>query len=1143
MPSSIKRRVSSRRRHDDRDDDDDESYVQRRTSKRSSSQRRKKSHSDDDDDESDYSDYSDAESQSSGSFKQSDDDSLSRSESRSSASSSRRSISSESDVDTASDPSDSDEEERYKTKKALSLPTAPRPMSRQKIKNAENASRLSMAASLALQRRKKESPKLKIALDNRRVREVDYHQNCTGIYTHIENQRWREVSERCRTHPIETKTWVYRMDKIKKNILWRMLPIHTAVLYRAPVYVLLDLIQAYPEGPSSPDDRRMLPIHMACRIVCKEDVLRLLLKHAPSTVFEEDIKGRTPRDFLGESKRENKSKVLQKINERNRKNLLKILKEFEQMKDTDIADNKSRASRRSRSTGSRRGYDYDDDRTLGVRSVRSKSTYTSRRLPPSSPRRPSRKYEEDYDNDNASYGTRRSMSSRRSRTSRRSSRVEEDDDHSRSSRRSKYSRVSRSSRLSKSPRSSHTDDDNYSRSSRRSKSSRVNRASRSTQNDVDDISRSSRRSKSSRVSRSSRSPKASQSKGSESPKNRRRNSSRLPKMPRKAKYIEEDDWEETVEELDEETKNQENDVHDISIVNVSDEIRPITAESMITNSTASAGKSEGEIEQENGTPYFEEIKRTETEQDEEAEKALDELWLDLEERYPIPDEEIDEAVKFENQRRAQKKKDDNKEDVAKIKYYEPPKELKKLLVVINSTATDASFSLKKRPSSAASIGSSRAPLMPGRDNGISRRVNACGALKALSKNEKNRLRLGRTKGVVSSLCNALRDPSATNEERFRCSNTLMFLSVPKKNWEAIFNADKSLIPTLTMTLHDEDPRVRYNASFCIFLLAKSEANRCDIFADVGLMNALVDVADIELAEVVENDDKSIASSDSELAQKFQNLGSPSGIRQQGSPTSDEESKRGARLNVLKAFLSFSKVQEGAQTIGQKNELVNLLLKISGTMTAEENLLCMAIIANLTRDCDTIPSLIDQADLMNAVEKGLQSHNVENRKCATMVLQNLSSNKVFRREFATFDNTDNVVALLGKIGSDVDCFTRKTESKDVGKRKSGSSSVQTVESQINAIRAIKNLSIEPRNIIPLTTEPGVTASLLTFTMDDTGIEEKENIDCDIQYIASDGLANLSQWLNGVSIVCAEKNNVDLGGRSLTSLKVSTWNQWE
>ena len=666
----------------------------------------------------------------------------------------------------------------------------------------------------------------------------------------------------------------------------------------------------------------------------------------------------------------------------------------------------------------------------------------------------------------------------------------------------------------------------------------MNRASRSRQEyEDDDVSRSSRRSKSLRVARSSRSPKAS-----ESPKNTKRNSPRLPKMPYKAKKMEEADEEETLEELDEETIESENDIHDISTVRIEDnQARPGTAMSMFTNSTGSAGESEGEMKE---ATEFEpaDLEKNKFAEPKEDEEVLDELWLELEERYPIPEEEIDEAVKHENKRRAQQKKADNKEDVAKIKYYEPPKELKKLLVVINSTASDESFSPKKRPSSAASMRSSRAPLMPGRENGASRRVNACGALKALSKNEKNRLRLGRTKGVVSSLCNALRDPSATNEERFRCSNTLMFLSVPKKNWEAIFNADKSLIPTMTMTLQDEDPRVRYNASFCIFLLAKSESNRCEIFSDVGLLNALVHVADIELTTDVESDDKSIASSDGELAQKFQNLGSPSGIRQQGSPTSDEESKRGARLNVLKAFLSFSKVQEGAQIMGHKNELVNLLFKISGTMTAEENLLCMAIIANLTRDRDNIPFLIDQADLMIAIEKGLQSHNVEIRKCATMVVQNLSTNNRFRREFATFNNTGDVVVLLGKIGSDVDCAARKSEG-DSGKSKPESDTVSAVEGQINAIRAIKNLSIEPRNIIPLTNEPGITASLLAFTMDDTGIEEKENIDCDIQYIASDGLANLSQWLNGVAVSCAEKNNVDLGGRSLTSLKVSTWNQWK
>lgn len=1130
MPSRSKR-SSSRIRYPD-----DGGYVKKssRGKKHSSSRRRERSFSDDDD--SDYSgsdDGSSSEDSQDSRFLESDN---SGSESDDS---SRRSLSSESDVDTASeDSSGSDEEDRYDTTKPISSSRSV--ISKQRIKNAGSATRLSMAASLALQRRKKESPQLKMALDNRRVREVDYHKNVTGLYTHIENQRWREVAERCRTHPVETKTWVYRMDKVKKNILWRMLPIHTAVLYRAPVYVLLDLITAYPEGPSAADDRRMLPAHMACRIVCKEDVLRLLLKNAPQSVFAEDIKGRTPRDFLAESKRENKSKVLQKVNERNRKNLLKILKEYEQMKEKKTSSDKSVSSRRSSSR--RRGSDasvnsFADEYSTAKRNVRSRSK-SGKRIPPSPGRGSRRQSQEDFD-DNMSYSSRHSRSSRVSRSSRRNSRDRDDDDMSRASRKSRSSRISRAPRLPP-KRSSHRDDDDRSQYSRRSRSSR-NAPSRSRTrsshygdgDDDDDASRASSRSKSSRVSRTPRFPEAPQPS-----RNSKKQSPRLPKMPQKAKKAPEVV---VVVDHDEIAEDEENETHEISTVKIERQSRPESAGSAITQSTDETERKVSDVEEEND----EEKEQDSAEGSREGDDNLEELWLELEEKYPIPQDFIDESVKADNDRKTEKKKEANELAAAKIKYYEPPKELQKLLVVINSSETDESFKMKKRPSTAASTQTktSRAPLMPGRENGASRRVNACGALKALSKNEKNRLRLGRTKGVVHSLCNALRDPSATNEERFRCSNTLMFLSVPKKNWEAIFNADRELLPTLTMTLHDDDPRVRYNASFCIFLLAKSEANRYEIFSDVGLMTALVEISDIEIA-TDDDDDQSVFTVDGgDLTQKFQNLGSPSGIRQQGSPTSEGESKRGARLCALKAFLSFAKLKEGAQTMIHNNDLVSLLMRISGTMTAEENLLCMAIIANLTRDTENITILTDQSNFMSVIERGLSSRNVENRKCATMALQNLSCKKEFRVKFAALENVESITSLLGKISTTVDDNAEMKEGKAATKAKKAAYMACMHEGQVNAIRTIKNLSIEPMNMIPLTNVPGVTASLVSFTMNEEGMEEKENIEDKIRYISADALANMSQWLNGVATVCAEKNNIDLRGRSLDSLKVSTWNQWD
>ena len=47
----------------------------------------------------------------------------------------------------------------------------------------------------------------------------------------------------------------------------------------------------------------------------------------------------------------------------------------------------------------------------------------------------------------------------------------------------------------------------------------------------------------------------------------------------------------------------------------------------------------------------------------------------------------------------------------------------------------------------------------------------------------------------------------------------------------------------------------------------------------------------------------------------------------------------------------------------------------------------------------------------------------------------------------------------------------------------------------------------------------------------------------QYIASDALGAMSQWLDAIVDTCIERNEIDLKGRTLASMRVSTWNQWD
>ena len=324
----------------------------------------------------------------------------------------------------------------------------------------------------------------------------------------------------------------------------------------------------------------------------------------------------------------------------------------------------------------------------------------------------------------------------------------------------------------------------------------------------------------------------------------------------------------------------------------------------------------------------------------------------------------------------------------------------------------------------------------------------------------------------------------------------------------------------------------------------------NMFTDSGLMDGLVNVSDIAIA--AEDDNKSVRSENEDLNQNYKNLGSPSGIRQQGSPSTTDESKRGSRLCAMKLFLNISKLQKGSRVMAVKDGLVKLLLQISGTMTAEENLLCIAIITNLTRDIDNVPELMMHRDsLFVALERGLESRNTEVQTCASMALQNLSCHKSFRVYFSKYDKNDSLLTKLAKVsvnGNNNNACSfddSDTESED-GKKLKKKPSPDTSGVQISAIHTIKNLSIEPCNILPLTNTPGITASLMTIAMlkKEGGNEEgKENPDENIQYAAADALSSMSQWLNGIAVACAENNNLDLKDKPLTSLEPSTWNQWE
>ena len=158
--------------------------------------------------------------------------------------------------------------------------------------------------------------------------EVDYDLNPTTLYTSITNSNWDAASRACRLYPEEARTWVVRRERDEDgnlllmdanddaddgsennsdNVLWRFLPLHSALARSPPAHFIKSLLKAYPQGLRERDASSMLPLHYACGNRASKDVIQLLLDESSSGggygyaagVWEEDSNGMTALHYLG----------------------------------------------------------------------------------------------------------------------------------------------------------------------------------------------------------------------------------------------------------------------------------------------------------------------------------------------------------------------------------------------------------------------------------------------------------------------------------------------------------------------------------------------------------------------------------------------------------------------------------------------------------------------------------------------------------------------------------------------------------------------------------------------------------------------------------------------------------------------------
>lgn len=397
-----------------------------------------------------------------------------------------------------------------------------------------------------------------------------------------------------------------------------------------------------------------------------------------------------------------------------------------------------------------------------------------------------------------------------------------------------------------------------------------------------------------------------------------------------------------------------------------------------------------------------------------------------------------------------------------------------------------------------------------------RRVNACGAIKTLTIHKANQIPLARTKGVVPSITSVLCAVDATEEERTRCINALMHLCVPEENWKLVYMFPQTP-EALARNMADRFPQIRYAACLATSFLAKK--NRRDVINNRLLMYAMARVLEV---------DKNGAL-DTMSAQ-------------------DRKVFVGARLCVLKMILHLSKNKDVSTTLARTECVMASLVSVASKMELAANILCVAIMTNLTRHPDNAYYLVYKVpDLVATFVYHIESADSECKKCALYGLQNLSCASNCRQDLA------NMPDLLGNI-------TKAAFRHD------------HPEQQLSALHTLKNLSDDPFNLVTMTNTPGCTATLLALANNDTATasssgsgesggttnNKKNGVSAHrvmAQYLACDTLATLSHWLLTLSTTRKSKENNTNGSNGGTTdgssgksgverrtFKQNTWEEW-
>lgn len=200
-------------------------------------------------------------------------------------------------------------------------------------------------------------------------------------------------------------------------------------------------------------------------------------------------------------------------------------------------------------------------------------------------------------------------------------------------------------------------------------------------------------------------------------------------------------------------------------------------------------------------------------------------------------------------------------------------------------------------------------------------------------------------------------------------------------------------------------------------------------------------------------------------------------------------------------------------------LVDTLVEISKLHDSPTHEYSVKLLAHLTRHRGNSKHIVFKTrKIVPVLVKALFSQNDEARRHACFALQNLAQDKPCRQELAI---TEELLTAL---------CVRIRQANDP-------------EERLAAIHALKNLTDEPANLIPMTNTPECFATLMQIAhASDESVSEM------MQYLGCDALATLSHWFRSIA---TSGQRIDLNKKGLKpskglfvpSLKMVAYEQWQ